>query len=77
MSWFRRRGYTQICVVRGIVSWPGEGDGNGELQLWDRGHGKKDDYLINVIKIAEVPTDILVCESLMFCAFTSKSALTE
>ena len=25
---------TQICAVHGAVSWPGEGDEAGQLQLW-------------------------------------------
>ena len=31
-------GFTKICVVRGTVSLPGQGDGTGELQLlfWER-----------------------------------------
>ena len=34
-DWLSRRGYTQICVARGNVSWGSEdNDAVGELHLW-------------------------------------------
>ena len=33
-SWCAPWGNTQICVVRGTVSWTGVGYGAGDLQVW-------------------------------------------
>ena len=47
LSWL---GFTRICVVHGAVSWPGEGDGAGQLQLWY--HEGSNSYGIYAVKTA-------------------------
>ena len=51
-------GYTQICAVHGAVSWPGEGDGAGQLQLWYQEGSNL--YGIHAVKTAR--GDNMVCE---------------
>ena len=73
LSRLSRWGYTQICVVYGTVSWPGEGDEAGGLRLWY--HERS-----NVSYISASKTSggyMLVCELLVFYSFTSKIALTK
>ena len=55
-------GFTQICVVRGTVAWPGLSEGAGQLQLW--GCEMRNEYLIRAIQTAG--SDMLVCELLIF-----------
>ena len=70
---YRWNGFTQICVLRGTVSWLGQGDGAGELQLWHHETSKL--YIINASHAAGGYGQ--VCELLMFYSFTSKSPLTK
>ena len=58
-SWM---GFTKICVVRGTVSLPGQGDGTGELQLWF--WERTSEYGIYASKTPR--NDRLVCELLIF-----------
>ena len=72
-GWLSASGFTQICVVSGAVSWTGEGDEAGDLQLWYNESS-------NVYRISASKTTggyMLVCKLLMFYSFTSKSALTK
>ena len=55
-------GFTKICVVRGTVSLPGQGDGAGELQLWF--WERTSEYGIYASKTPR--NDRLVCELLIF-----------
>ena len=55
-------GFTKICVVRGTVSLPGQGDGTGELQLWF--WERTSEYGIYASKTPR--NDRLVCELLIF-----------
>ena len=71
VRWLIQSGYTQICVARGTVSLPGEGDGAGELQLWY--HKGSNKYGIYARKTAG--DGVSVCELLMFYSFTFKSVL--
>ena len=64
-------GYTQICAVHGAVSWPGEGDGAGQLQLWCH-EGNNDICAGRTARDSKLVCELLI---LMFYSFTSKSAL--
>ena len=76
-----RWSYTQICVVRGTVSWGSEdNDAAGELKLWYREWDN--DYCINARKTAR--GDKMVCKvvdvfTLHFQKYTDKikTLLTE
>ena len=58
-DWLILRGYTKICVARGIVSWGSEdNDEAGELQIWC--HERYNNYYINARKRA--PGDRSVCK---------------
>ena len=73
LNHLRQKGFTQICVARGTVLLPGEGDGTGEVKLF---YSTLDnDYCIYTSKTAG--DEMWVCELLMFYLFTSKSALTK
>ena len=52
---------TQICAVHGAVSWLGEGDEAGQLELWY--HERSNSYRIYAVKTAG--RDNLVCELLI------------
>ena len=54
--------HTKLCVVRGTVSLPGQGDEAGEIQLWHSENNNK--YCIYAGKTAGYVK--LVCELLMF-----------
>ena len=43
-------GFTQLCDVSGTVSWPGEGDEAGQLQLWY--FERRNEYCIKASKTA-------------------------
>ena len=73
LSRLSRWGYTQICVVYGTVSWPGEGDEAGGLRLWN--HERSNVSYISASKTSGGYK--LVCELLVFYSFTSKIALTK
>ena len=45
-----RWGDTQICAVHGVVSWHGQGDQAGQLQLWY--HEGSKSYVIYAVKTA-------------------------
>ena len=60
-------GFTQICGVHGTVSWTGESNGSGEVQLWSQEARKE--YYIYASKTAERAES--VSELLMFYSFTS------
>ena len=63
--WLSRSGLTQVCGVRGTVSWTGTGDGaRGELQLWYSEMNK--DYRIYVSRRAGGG---VVCELLIYFYF--------
>ena len=65
-------GYTQICAVHGAVSWPGEGDGAGQLQLW---YQEGSNFVAFAPSRQREVTIWYVSYKLMFYSFTSKSAL--
>ena len=59
LTWLSRRGFTQICVARGSVSWGSkDNDEAGELQLWyDEGDN---DYCLYASNTAR--DDMAVCK---------------
>ena len=73
LSWLSHKGYTQICVARGNVSWGSKDDSAGELQLWYR--ESDNSYYINARK--RVSDDMRVCKvidvfTLHFQKYTDK-----
>ena len=58
MAAWRRLGYTQICVARGVVSWRSEDDAAGELQLWFR----KSDNTYHLYARNTERDDMMVCK---------------
>ena len=55
-SWLSRKGFTQLRVASGTVSWGRKDDTAGELQLWYR--AKTDEYCINASKAAGYDTAV-------------------
>ena len=75
LNHLRKKGFTQICVARGTVLLPGEGDWRGEVKLFYNNSKMDNDYCIYTSKTTG--DEMWVCELLMFYSFTSKSALTK
>ena len=66
LSWLSQLGYEQICPgVRGTVSWTGQSDGKGEVQL-RRLEMRKEYYIYAKTAVRHM----MVCELLMLYSFT-------
>ena len=74
LRWLSRRGFTQICVAHGIVSWWSEDNYEArELQLWYR----EMDNCYRLYASNTAGVILVYVKLLMFLLCTSKSALTK
>ena len=69
-AWLSKLGFTQICFLRGTVSWTGVGDGTGKIRLCY--HERGNDYCIHASKTAGDERPRVVCELLIFLLIFDK-----